>query len=208
MAQVSHTAKSNTSPTGRVRVFSTPIPDDYRGPEWPDEELRRWIAYLKDERATSIEAGNDRTPGTVSYCNAKTDAMIAELERREHLAKRFQHDPRGPKWSNAGADRRADLIELARDLKQAWPIDKFLVELMRVEVIPAGRNRWKLRCITGAHRDDNPSMTAYGDDNHVHCFACQFSGDIFDIAKLHFGITSFTEVVGRVAAATGTGVGR
>jgi len=202
MSQSYRTTSSSGTPAKQVHVFTAPVPDDFRGPEWSDEELRRWVAFHQRERAAALEANNDRTVNSVAYCELRMDTMIAEIERRERLAHRFQNDPRGPRWSNAGAERRADLAELARDLKQAWPIDRFLVEMMRAEVIPAGRNRWRLRCITGTHRDDNPSMMAY-DDGHVHCFACQFSGDIFDIAKLYFGTTSFTDVVGRVAAATG-----
>jgi hypothetical protein len=195
-------------PAERVRVFTTPVPDDYRSPDWPDEELRRWVAYLKDERAASLDANNDRTAGTVAFCEHRMDAMLAELERRERLARQFRHDPRGPRWSTAGADRRAGLVELAQDLKRVWSIDRFLIQMMCVELTPAGRNRWKCRCFTGVHTDTDPSMAVYGDDGHVYCFACQYRGDILDITKLYFNVTSFSEAVRYLVAATGQEVAR
>jgi len=202
MAQVSHKAKSNTSPTGRVRVFSTPVPDDYRGPDWPDDTLRDWLSFYVTERAASLEAGTDRTGATVAFCDARIDAMLAELARRQRLAQKFQDDPRGPTYEDTGANRRAGLIDLARDLKRIWSIDRFITQMMRVDLIRTGPNRWKCRCFLGVHDDTNPSMVVYGDDDHVHCYSCQYHGDVLDITKTYFGLTSFVEAVRRLAAAT------
>ncbi len=45
-------------------------------------------------------------------------------------------------------------------------------------VIEAG-NGGKAHCVAPEHRDDNPSMHIY--DDHVHCFACGFHGDVVDV---------------------------
>jgi DNA primase len=37
----------------------------------------------------------------------------------------------------------------------------------------------KAHCVAPEHRDDNPSMHIYND--HVHCFACGFHGDVTDV---------------------------
>ena len=39
----------------------------------------------------------------------------------------------------------------------------------------------KLRCICRDHNDEHPSMKFNADTNTVHCFACQFHGDIVDV---------------------------
>src|SRR5919112_1034293 len=45
----------------------------------------------------------------------------------------------------------------------------------------------KAHCVAPEHRDDNPSMHIY--DDHVHCFACGFHGDVVDVwaAQRGFG---------------------
>jgi DNA primase len=40
-------------------------------------------------------------------------------------------------------------------------------------------NGGKAHCVAPEHRDDNPSMHIY--DDHVHCFACGFHGDVTDV---------------------------
>jgi len=179
----------------------SPVAEDYRGPEWSDEKLKEWVDFYRRERATALTNPTDR-PSTIEFCEFRMDAMLTELERRERLAHQLRHDPRGPRWSNTGAARRADLIELAQDLKQAWPIDSFLTHLMRVDLIPAGKNRWRCRCFTGLHEDRNPSMVAYGDDGHVFCHACRYHGDVIAITQTYFGLTSFAEALRYLAAAT------
>ena len=40
-------------------------------------------------------------------------------------------------------------------------------------------NGGKAHCVAPEHRDYNPSMHIY--DDHVHCFACGFHGDVVDV---------------------------
>jgi len=185
--------------------FPRPDAETYRGAEWPDEELKRWIQYYERERAASIEAANDRTAGTTAYCDFKLDAMLDELVRRKNLARKFTRDPRGPRWSTAGERDRSDLIAFALELKGQMPIDQFLTELMGAILRPSGQDRWTCRCVSGIHKDSNPSMSVYGSDNHVHCYGCGYTGDIFDLAMLTTGNPSFREAVRFVADALGLG---
>jgi len=171
--------------------------------EWSDDELKDRVAYYQRERARSIEAANERTPGTVAFCDYKMDLMLDELAQRKALAHRFRDDPRGPRWSTAGGRRRNDLVAFAQELKAIWPIDRFLTELLLVQLHPAGRNRWRCRCITGLHEDHRPSMVVYGEDNHAHCFTCGYhAGDVLDLTMLHFGLESFSGAVRKLADAT------
>ena len=177
--------------------------ETFRGPEWTDTNLMAWVTYYQRTRAESIEAANDRTPGTVDFCTYRMDAMVAELSRRKALARRFKDDPRGPRWSTAGGKELVDLVEFAQDLKARWPIDRFMTELMMVELRPSGRNRWTCRCVSPAHRDSEPSMTVYGDDDHVFCHGCRYYGDVINLTALHFGLTSFPDAVRKLAEVTG-----
>ena len=151
-----------------------------------------------------LELGaNDLLRGvSPAVTRANIDAMLAELARRKALARRFKDDPLGPRWSTAGGRERTDLVEFAQELKARWPIDRFLTELMMVELRPSGRNRWVCRCISPAHQDSEPSMTVYG-DGHVYCFGCHYYGDVIDLTALHFGLTSFPDAVRKLAEATG-----
>ncbi len=186
-----------------ITPFPKPDADTFRGPEWDDAKLMAWVTYYQRTRAESIEAANDRTDGTVDYCSYRMDAMLAELARRKALARRFKDDPRGPRWSTAGSRERTDLVAFAQDLKARWPIDRFMTELMMVELRPSGRNRWTCRCVSPAHRDSEPSMTVYGADNHVFCHGCRYYGDVIDLTALHFGLTAFPDAVRKLAEATG-----
>ena len=183
-----------------------PTAEAFSGPEWPDEELKCWVMWYQRIRADSIDSANDRTAGTVPYCEFKMDAMLQELERRRRLAQQSRRDPCGPRWSTAGHKQRTDLIQLAQDLKAAWPIDRFLTELMLVELKPAGRHRWRCQCVSPAHRDSEPSMMVYGEDNHVHCYGCGAHGDVIDLTALFYGLASFTEAVRKLAEVSGAPV--
>ena len=186
-----------------IAVFPKPTPESFRGPEWTDAKLMAWVQYYQRERAASIEAANDRTDGSVVYADHRMDAMIAELARRKALAKRFRDDPRGPRWSIAGGRERTNLVDFAQELKARWPIDRFMTELMYMELRPSGRNRWICRCVSPGHRDSEPSMTVYGDDNHVFCHGCRFHGDVIDLTTMYFGLESFPDAVRKLAEVTG-----
>ena len=60
------------------------------------------------------------------------------------------------------------------------------------EQVPIGRlvepaRGSKGQCVAPGHTDHNPSMHLY--DDHVHCYACGFHGDVVDVwaAQKGFG---------------------
>jgi hypothetical protein len=175
-----------------MMTFPRATADTFQLPEWTDEALQEMIEFWEREQATAIAAANAQTASNLAWCEYKIELASAERARRRRI--KF--------WKPANGERRRDLVALAGDLKACWPIDRFLTDLMLVQLNPAGRDRWRCHCMTGLHDDVHPSMVAFGDSNHVHCFTCQFHGDIIDLTKLQFGTSSFSEAVRRLADAT------
>lgn len=182
-----------------AQVYTFPKRSGETFHDWPTEDLMAWVDNYQRYRAESIEAANDRTEGTVAYCEHRMNAMLAELDHRKRLARRFKNDPLGPRWSTAGGKQRSSVVDLGQELKQLWPIDRFMTELMHVQLIPAGRNRWRCQCVSPAHQDRTPSMVVYGEDNHVHCFSCGAHGDVLDLTAMYFGLSSFADTVRKLA---------
>jgi DNA primase len=58
-----------------------------------------------------------------------------------------------------------------------------MFEVLRDQVgldqIVSANGSGKARCVAPDHHDDNPSMHLY--DDHAHCFACGFHGDVTDV---------------------------
>lgn len=198
------TAPSQYSRTpAKVIQFPSPNRAAYR--TWSDENLETEYRLAVDLLATLMVEGHDLDSDSVEILSLKRNELKAEVDRRKKLAKHFKNSLNGPKWTPGSPSRRTDLIEFAQDLKALWPIDRFLTELMMVELRPTSRNRWQCRCFTGVHADRAPSMTVYGNDGRVFCHACRYHGDIFDITRLHFGLNSFAEAVRKIADASGSG---
>jgi hypothetical protein len=171
-----------------------------------DQELIDDIGFYRRERARSILAANDRTEGSVPFCEYKLEILEPELARRRELATRFKEDPLGSRFEGRRDARYKNLIALAETIKSTYPIERFMVELMGVRLIPSGRDRWKCSCVSPAHRDRTPSMTVFGgSDPHVHCYGCGLHMDMFDLAKLVHGDASFRSAVKRIADAIGAG---
>lgn len=50
------------------------------------------------------------------------------------------------------------------------------------------------KCLTGIHKDNNPSMKFYPDTNKVYCFACgNKTYDIFDLIGFEYNLTNFND---------------
>jgi hypothetical protein len=56
-------------------------------------------------------------------------------------------------------------------------------------------------CITGTHQDQHPSMTIYHD--RVHCHACGWGGDVYDVAGVLFSITDKVEQYNKIKQVLG-----
>jgi hypothetical protein len=193
-----------TAQVPRKAQFPRPRADDFSAPDWPDAELETWYAFYTRERSRSLQLANDRTAATVDYCEVKLTAIAVERQRRIDLARFAASDQNGARWQPGDGQRRHDLVSLARDLKDVWPMHEFLEQVMRVELIPISGHRWKCRCVSPHHEDRTPSMVTLPDDSRVFCHGCRFSGDILELTGLYFGITDFAEIVRRLADVTRT----
>lgn len=49
------------------------------------------------------------------------------------------------------------------------------------------------KCLTGTHKDKNPSMSYHREGNRVKCFSCDWSGDIIDLIGLAYSINDNKE---------------
>src|SRR5688572_21443100 len=59
-----------------------------------------------------------------------------------------------------------------------------LTDRVGLDQIVSANGSGKARCVSPDHHDDNPSMHLY--DDHAHCFACGFHGDVTDVwAAMH-----------------------
>ena len=55
----------------------------------------------------------------------------------------------------------------------------FLRDQVRLDQIVSANGSGKARCVSPDHHDEDPSMHLYED--HAHCFACGFHGDVTDV---------------------------
>jgi DNA primase len=58
-------------------------------------------------------------------------------------------------------------------------IFEVLRDRVGLDLIVSANGSGKARCVSPGHQDDNPSMHLY--DDHAHCFACGFHGDVTDM---------------------------
>jgi DNA primase len=56
---------------------------------------------------------------------------------------------------------------------------EYLRDQVGLDLIMSANGSDKVRCVSPDHQDDNPSMHLY--DDHAHCFACGFHGDVTDV---------------------------
>lgn len=174
--------------------------DYFRDPVFTTESLKADLEFYSLEYAHHMEsAPSERTAPSIEFLIMKQDAILEELTRRMHLADRFGNDPRGPKWPNSNDKRYQDLLSLAAELKQEWPIDRFMTVLMGCKLERSSRDRFRCHCPLPGHTDKSPSLVVYVDQNTVHCFGCNRGGDVFDLTGFYFGIESFSERVKKLA---------
>jgi DNA primase len=55
----------------------------------------------------------------------------------------------------------------------------FLRDQVGLDQIVSANDSGKARCVSPDHQDEDPSMHLY--DDHAHCFACGFHGDVTDV---------------------------
>src|SRR5215208_5407865 len=81
-----------------------------------------------------------------------------------------------------GQDRRGHQNSAYRlDARRGRSVSMFEVlrDRVRLDLIVSANGSGKARCVSPDHQDEDPSMHLY--DDHVHCFACGFHGDVTDV---------------------------
>jgi|GEM_PF-5042711 len=168
---------------------------------WLAQDLVDLNLHLREERARLLDM-RDPSPtilGTIDVCEVDLADIQAELERRERARLRLGADPLTPR----APQRNDKLMDLARDLRAVWPIDRFCEDLMAMRLTKAG-NRYKAHCPLPGHKEKSPSFVLYPEQDRFHCFGCGRYGDIFDLTGHYFGLSRFPDQVRKLAEETGS----
>ena len=62
-----------------------------------------------------------------------------------------------------------------------------LAEVLEM-IVPGFRPERPFRCLNPGHEDRHPSMRYLSRSHTVHCFSCQWHGDVFDVVGAVFGL--------------------
>lgn len=163
-----------------------------------DEELFRARLAFRREEVTAADWFVDLHP--LAACQ-RLDALRLAREAVEQEETRRE---------------RARVVGVPRDGGAGWVPDA-IIEAIRTRLSPVdvfhrygltelreiGRGKWVGKC--PFHDDGSPSLyvyTADANDLHWHCFGCQAHGDVFDLARRHFGL-GFQEVCEGLASIAG-----
>jgi hypothetical protein len=176
------------------------------------QDVQRDCWRLSDEELLIVNRLDRSIYASIMECNAADPALDrfktriagvgAEIERRRRLAERFAYDPLGPTFTDAHDARYDQLLARADELRQRFPIDRFLQEMFFAELQRTSRGRWKTRCVLPGHADHEPSMTVYAEDR-AWCFVCDAGGDIFDLTQSCCGLNTFREAVNHLSDIAG-----
>lgn len=115
------------------------------------------------------------------------EGLVAELERRKQLYAARTSDPLRPAWPR----RDTDLKARVETVKATWPIDRFCIDLLGMQLRGSGRNRWKAECPLPGHDDRSPSFVVYGDSDSAWCFGCNRGGDVIKLTGYVLGLERF-----------------
>lgn len=53
--------------------------------------------------------------------------------------------------------------------------------------------RKNFACLSGTHKDSNPSMALIPNGNRIHCFSCNATYDLFDLIGMDYGLNEFKD---------------
>lgn len=161
-----------------------------------DDRLRHWTL---DELLNALEVhqwmmiGEEgQTTSAQRWFRWHIHAIINELTYREERLKRWPDHPQGPRWYQGSRSRNADRVQR---VKQAWPIDRFLQQILGCELIPRGRDKWVTKCPLPLHDDSTPSFSVDGVKQLGYCFGCNRGGDVIEIAKFALNESNFLTVL-------------
>lgn len=158
-----------------------------------EQELERFIERRKMDRALLLaESLMPTEVCRLSLELVETDLAdaLTELERRRRAIDKSKGNPFAPTTGR----RDGTLIQRASDLKAVWPIDRFCSELLGMTLEGRG-DRMRGQCPLPAHDDSNPSFVVYLGQDRAWCYGCQRGGDVIDLTRHYFGLSSFREAI-------------
>ena len=80
------------------------------------------------------------------------------------------------------------MIRLTREEAKDYIKENYTEDYLLRKGIPLNRN---ITCLTGTHKDKNPSMGYDARAKNLHCFTCEARLDVFDLIGMDYGITDF-----------------
>lgn len=161
-------------------------------------EFRDLLGEIEVAQLLALDAA-DRDDGTRDYLDHQIPMMVEEAKRRRQLLERRRGDPLVP--TRPRHDPRLQRRVVA--VKALWPIERFCRDLLLLDLIPAGRGKWKARCPFPGHEDRNPSFVIYPESNTGYCFGCQRGGDVIKLSQYVLNLNRFMDALEALEQAGG-----
>lgn len=159
------------------------------------------IAELESWRWLALRVA-DLQDGSRAYVEYQIAGMVREIEWRQRMSARRERDAVTPAWPTR--DRRQELRDRTHAVKDRWPIEIFVSQVLHAQLNPVARGEFVTHCPLPGHDDSTPSFRVYP-DGHAHCFGCGRGGDVIALAGIFFGIERFTEKLELLEAMSGIG---
>jgi len=144
---------------------------------------RDLMAELEHARDLAVEFAN--MPGdSAAVAEIQAKELAKELLRRERIsASGHRLAPRMPATDE---DRDARVAAV----KAAWPIEKFVSEVLGAPI--GSRHGNRIRCYCPFHQESTPSFMVFIDEDRAWCFgACNAGGDVIALAGMRWGLERF-----------------
>lgn len=144
---------------------------------------RDLMAELEHARDLAVEFAN--LPGdSAAVAELQVREIAAELTRRERISSSGHR--LAPKMPARDDDRE----ERVAAVKEAWPIEKFVFDVLGAPIGSRQGNR--IRCYCPFHQESTPSFTVFVKEDRAWCFgACNAGGDVIQLAGMRWGLERF-----------------
>lgn len=156
-----------------------------------EREIVAGIHTVELYQRLAVEAAADGDDGTRDYIEHQLPTMVDELERRRRILDARANDPLRPRWPKSDDRFRARVDAV----KAAWPIERFCRELLRLDMHPAGRGRFKARCPLPGHDDKTPSFSIDTVKGLAYCHGCHRGGDVLKLTQYVLNAERFTDAL-------------
>ena len=172
---------------GPANVFALPRPTTTSYRHLPTRDL---LAEVEAARWLALEVA-DRADGSRAFVAHQMDAMLEELARRQRLLARNPGDPLAPRWP--GRDR--DLRDRVEAVKAAWPIERFVAELLLRPLTRRGPDSLWCLCPLPGHAEKTPSFHVTPSKGVGYCQGCHRGGDVIRLTQLVLGYERFYDAL-------------